>query len=175
MNPKVCISPPENKSDWVWLEKLWQKEWGGTTMVTRGTIYHLRDLNVLIAREGEKPVGAITYHLNSEDAEIISLNALVEQRGIGGALLRSAEKEVQNAGRKRIWVITTNDNLDSLRFYQRRGYRMAALYPGTVDEARKDKPSIPLVGKFGIPLHDEIELEKVFNRERVGDRPFEHV
>lgn len=30
-----------------------------------------------------------------------------------------------------------------------------------VDEARKLKPSIPLVGHYDIPIHDEIELEKV--------------
>jgi GNAT superfamily N-acetyltransferase len=158
----IHILPPRNESDWAWLEELWQREWGGTTMVTRGNTHHLHDLHALIAWEGEKPVGAITWHLNEEDAEIISLNALAEQRGMGSALIRAAEKVVKQAGKKRIWLITTNDNLDSLRFYQRRGYRMAALYPGAVDEARKKKPSIPLIGNHGIPVHDEIELEKVF-------------
>jgi hypothetical protein len=28
-----------------------------------------------------------------------------------------------------------------------------------VDEARRLKPSIPLVGDHGIPVHDELELE----------------
>jgi hypothetical protein len=58
-------------------------------------------------------------------------------------------------------VITTNDNLDALRFYPRRGFRLAALYTGAVDESRaRLKPEIPTVGDHGIPLHDELELEQ---------------
>jgi hypothetical protein len=45
-----------------------------------------------------------------------------------------------------------------LRFYQRRGYRLAALRPGAVDAARARKPSIPRVGDHGLPLRDEIDL-----------------
>jgi hypothetical protein len=57
-------------------------------------------------------------------------------------------------------VTTTNDNLNALRFYQRRGFRMTEIRPGAVDKARYLKPSIPLAGEFGIPIHDEIELER---------------
>jgi ribosomal protein S18 acetylase RimI-like enzyme len=56
-------------------------------------------------------------------------------------------------------LLTTNDNLHALRFYQRRGFRLAALYPGALAEARKLKPSIPETGYHGIPIRDEIELE----------------
>jgi hypothetical protein len=45
-----------------------------------------------------------------------------------------------------------------LRFYQRRGFRLAALRPGAVDETRRAKPSLPLTGDYGIPIHDEIDL-----------------
>jgi len=85
----------------------------------------------------------------------------VEGQGAGTALLTAVEAAAAAAGCRRLWLITTNDNLDALRFYQRRGYRLAALYPGAVDEARRVKPTIPLVGNHGIPLHDELELEKV--------------
>jgi hypothetical protein len=58
-------------------------------------------------------------------------------------------------------VLTTNDNVDALRFYQRRGFRLAELHPGAVDEARaRLKPEIPRVGDHGIPLRDELMLEK---------------
>jgi hypothetical protein len=59
-------------------------------------------------------------------------------------------------------VITTNDNLDALRFYQRRGFRLAALHRGAVDDSRaRLKPQIPPIGDHGIKLRDELELEKV--------------
>jgi hypothetical protein len=60
-----------------------------------------------------------------------------------------------------VWLITSNDNLNALRFYQRRGYRLAAVHRDAIVLARQIKPEIPLVGDFGIPLTDEIELEKL--------------
>jgi hypothetical protein len=50
------------------------------------------------------------------------------------------------------------DNLDALRFYQRRGFRMAALRSCAVERARKLKPSIPEFGAYGLPMRDEIDL-----------------
>jgi hypothetical protein len=62
-------------------------------------------------------------------------------------------------GCRRYWVLTTNDNVDALRFYQRRGFRLTAVRCGAVDEARRTvKPEIPLTGDYGIPIRDEIEL-----------------
>jgi hypothetical protein len=64
------------------------------------------------------------------------------------------------AGRTRVWLITTNDNLDALRFYQRRGFTLAALHRGAVARSRRLKPTIPEVGAHGIPIRDELELER---------------
>jgi hypothetical protein len=33
------------------------------------------------------------------------------------------------------------------------------VYPGAIDEARRVKPSIPLIGEHDIPIHDELEFE----------------
>ena len=56
-------------------------------------------------------------------------------------------------------MVTTNDNLDALRFYQRRGFRLDRLRPGAVDVSRDTlKPEIPRTGEHGIPLRDEVEL-----------------
>jgi len=54
----------------------------------------------------------------------------------------------------------TNDNVNALRFYQRRGFRLAELRPGAVDQSRRRKPEIPRVGDYGIPLRDEIDLTR---------------
>lgn len=90
----------------------------------------------------------------------MSLNALAAGRGVGSALLGAVEAAAQQAGCARVWLITSNDNLDALRFYQRQGYRLLAVHPGAIDEARRQKPTIPLVGSYGIPIHDELELAK---------------
>ncbi|UCC16424.1 MAG: hypothetical protein JSU58_08645, partial [Dehalococcoidales bacterium] len=55
--------------------------------------------------------------------------------------------------------ITTNDNTHAIRFYQRYGFKIATIYPNSMEEARKIKPEIPFTGNDGIPLRDEIEFE----------------
>ncbi|HEY3364483.1 MAG TPA: GNAT family N-acetyltransferase [Symbiobacteriaceae bacterium] len=146
-------------NDREWLAGLWQSEWGGESMVTRGRVHRLDSLHGLIASDGDVRVGAATYRVEDQACEVLSLNAMVEGKGIGTALLQAVGAAARAAGCRRVWLITSNDNLAALRFYQRRGYRLAAVYAGAIDEARQLKPSIPLVGLHDIPLHDEIELE----------------
>ena len=59
-----------------------------------------------------------------------------------------------------MWLVTTNDNLRALAFYQRRGFRIIAVHTDAVARSREAKPEIPAVGDNGIPILDEIELEK---------------
>lgn len=154
------VRPAVSPEDRAWCLDLWQREWGGEAMVTRGRVHRLQDMQAVIAWSGGIRVGLAAYRLEGESCELMSLNAVVEGQGAGTALLAAAESAAAAVGCRRLWLITTNDNLDALRFYQRRGYRLAALYPGAVDEARRVKPAIPLTGNHGIPLHDELELEK---------------
>ena len=80
--------------------------------------------------------------------------------GVGTALVEAVRARALDAGCGLLWVVTTNDNVDALRFYQRRGFRLARLRTGAVDESRETvKPEIPAIGDHGIPLRDEIELE----------------
>jgi ribosomal protein S18 acetylase RimI-like enzyme len=85
----------------------------------------------------------------------------------GTALLDGARRVASGLGLRRVWLITTNDNVDALRFYQRRGLCIAAVHPGAVDRGRLAKPAIPLDGEYGIPIHDEIELETLQSPVRI--------
>lgn len=105
---------------------------------------------------GEEPSGRATT-----DCEVIALFAEVEGRGVGSALLGEVEREAQAGGVTRLFLTTTNDNTRALRFYQRRGWRIAAWHHGSMDRARLVKPEIPLIGHDRIEVHDEIELEWV--------------
>jgi ribosomal protein S18 acetylase RimI-like enzyme len=75
-------------------------------------------------------------------------------------LLEAAAATARERGCRRLVLMTTNDNLGALRFYQRRGFRLVARRPGAVDAARARKPAIPPIGDFGIPLRDELELQR---------------
>ena len=106
-------------------------------------------------------LGLLTYRVDGPDCEVRALFATVTRHGTGSMLLDAVEAAAREVGCGRLWLITTNDNLDALRFYQRRGLRLAALRPGAVDESRAAlKPSIAEVGEYGIPIRDEIILEK---------------
>ncbi len=105
-------------------------------------------------------VGVATYIVGGDSCELLTLHATTRFAGTGSALLTEVQRRAAEAGCSRLWVVTTNDNVDALRFYQRRGFRLARLRPGAVDVSRETvKPEIPAVGAHGIPLRDELELE----------------
>jgi GNAT superfamily N-acetyltransferase len=115
----------------------------------------------LIAEEDGELAGVLTYIVDGDSCEVLTLHTAQRLRGVGTALLQAIEERAAAAGCTRLWLITTNDNLDALRFYQRRGLRLAELHPGAVDDSRaRLKPEIPRTGSFGIALRDEVLLEK---------------
>lgn len=106
-------------------------------------------------------LGVLTYVVRGADCEVLTLHAAERGRGVGTALVEALVALARERGCRRLWLITTNDNVDALRFYQRRGFALAALHRGTVDRSRATlKAEIPAVGDHGIPLRDEIVLER---------------
>ncbi len=140
-----------------------QRWWGSTEMVSRGRLWKLMELPGFAAFIRDEPVGLVTYRFEGNECEITSLNSGVEGRGIGSALIASVEKEARGKECRRLWLITTNDNLYAIGFYQRRGFILGALHKNAVDISRRIKPEIPLVGQHGIPLQHELEMEIVLN------------
>ena len=133
--------------------------WGSEVVAVRGTSLRPAEMAGFIAEQSGRLVGLLTYQLLGGDTlEIVTLNALDRRRGIGTMLIDAAAAKARRSGCREIRLTTTNDNVDALRFYQRRGFRLAELRPGAVDQARRQKPEIPLVGDYGIPLRDEIDL-----------------
>ena len=109
-------------------------------------------------------MGAATFVRDGERAELVTLNVEPRGQGLGSALLQAWEEYVREGGARRAELVTTNDNLDALRLYQRHGYRLMALVVGAVDRARRAKPAIPEHGEYGIALHDELLLAKDLRR-----------
>jgi len=144
------------------VSRLLEEHWGASEIVTRGKLRHADRLPGFCARIDGQVVGLATYYILSKQCEIISLDSLVEGKGVGSALIFAVKEAAAAAGCERLWLITTNDNTPALRFYQKRGFRLAALHRHAVDRARRLKPTIPLVGVDGIEIHDEVELEMMF-------------
>ena len=137
------------------------EHWGAEIVVAHGTLYHPAELPGFVAELDGKAAGLVTFHIAGDACEIVTLDSLHPGQGIGTALIEAVKAAAGAAGCRRLWLITTNDNLHALGFYQKRGFRLVAVHPGAVNEARKLKPEIPLIGNDGIPIRDEIELEIV--------------
>jgi GNAT superfamily N-acetyltransferase len=138
--------------------------WGDAILVVHGDVFHVTDLPGLKALIEDQIAGILHYQINQGECEILTLASLIEGQGIGSALLVAIETPAQTAGCKTLSLISTNDNLHALGFYQRRGFHLAALYPGQVTRSREVKPSIPLIGDHKIPIRDELRLEKPIQR-----------
>jgi GNAT superfamily N-acetyltransferase len=132
--------------------------WGAELVAVHGSVLRPAELPGFIAERSRRVVGLLTYQLVQDYLEITTLNAIERRVGIGSMLIEAAVGAARHFRCQEIRLTTTNDNVDALRFYQRRGFRLAELRPGAVDRSRREKPQIPRTGDYGIPLHDEIDL-----------------
>lgn len=143
-------------------ERVWgfiRERWGAEIVVGHGQVYYPHTLPGFIAVSGGEWAGLLTYHIDGTDCEIVTLDAVDARRGVGTLLIDAVRAEAIRRGCRRLWVMTTNDNLEAMRFYQRRGFRLAAARPGAIEVSRRLKPSIPEVGLHGIPIRDELDFE----------------
>jgi ribosomal protein S18 acetylase RimI-like enzyme len=135
---------------------------GGRRQVRLGEVIDVLDLPGFAAIEttgGGRVVGVATW--SAERAELASLGVApdVRRTGVGSMLVEAVNDAARSIGLERLWLCTTNDNLAALALYQRCGYRITRVVVGGVDQARELKPLIPLIGAYGIPVHDELVLE----------------
>ena len=143
---------------------------GGPRVVSRGTLFDLARYPALVAwHEGDR-VGLAIYHAQPPEAELLAIAATQQWQGAGTALLMEVEALATRAGCERIALVTTNDNTDALRFYQRRGYRLTAVHPDAFDEVLRLKGltnDAPVIGHHDIVIRDELLLTKAL----VADPP----
>jgi ribosomal protein S18 acetylase RimI-like enzyme len=147
---------PDNREK---IKRFIAAHWGADFVVARGRIHHPEELPGFIVREDKQIIGLITYQIEAAGCEIVTLDSTRPNQGIGTALIEAVKQAARQAGCTRLWLITTNDNLTALRFYQKRGFGLAALHRNAIELSRQLKPGIPAVGESGIPIRDELELE----------------
>jgi ribosomal protein S18 acetylase RimI-like enzyme len=152
MDSVRCLTP----ADLPRLRNFWIEQWGGELMYMHGDVVRYDEVEGFVYGDW---AGLITFQMRGDECEITSLDSLQEGKGIGTKLIDEVLRAARAKKCRRVTLVTTNDNLRALGFYQKRGFRLAALHCGAVDDSRKHKPSIPLTGQNNIPLHDEIELE----------------
>jgi len=136
-----------------------EEHWYSRIVMSHGRAFYPDQEQGFIERRDGEIVGLITYHIENDAMEILTLNSTLEGARIGSSLMLNAIEATRRQDCKRVWLTTTNDNLRGIGFYQRLGFRMVKINLGVVDEARKVKPQIPTYGERGVRIQDEIVME----------------
>lgn len=157
MENKILVRSIE-KTDKNWIRKVMVDSWK-SEMIVASRLFNALTLPGFIAEIDNKPTGIVTFDISDKRLEIVSLNSISEGQGVGSTLIEKVKKLAKEKNLKSVWLVTSNDNIDSLKFYQKRGFRITKVYPDAIDKARKIKPQIPKIGNYGIPLKDTVELE----------------
>ncbi len=138
---------------------LFERDFGRARIVAFGSLMSLDDAPALVAEMKGELAGALAYRLRGDALQIVALatDPTWQRSGVGGHLVAEAELLARRLRLSRIVVATTNDNLPSLYFYQRRGYYLTEVIPGALvphNPAPDDR------GFGGIPVRDELRLGK---------------
>lgn len=158
---------PVGGDDLPWVRRVVSDAFASPRIVSGGVLHEATELPGFVAEKDGARAGLLLYRVEARELEVIVLLALHERIGVATRLIAEAEQMARGAGCRRLWLVTTNDNLTGLAFYQAQGWRQVAIRRGAVAEARRLKPEIPLFGANGLPKEDELEFELT-----LGDLPF---
>lgn len=155
---------PKSSKDRSWINSLLTEHWGSSRIVTRGMIYDAENLPGFVGIIESKPVGLITFHIDNQECEIVTLDSLLVRIGIGSTLITATRQHAINLGCWRLWLITTNDNVNAIRFYKAYGFKIAAVHRNAIELSRSLKPEISMIGFNGVPILHEIEMEIILHK-----------
>lgn len=164
MHPPPLPVRPLRDADRELMRALLSQRWGSSIIQLDGRAIDASALPGFVAdAEDGSIAGLITLLDEPAHCEIVTLDALQPYAGTGSRLVELAAIRARSLGLRELLTRTTNDNLDALRFYQRRGFRLHRLNAGAIDREREADPEIPLIGWHGIPLRDEIALVRALD------------
>jgi GNAT superfamily N-acetyltransferase len=160
---------PLAEEDRPWAVEIETDSWGEPVVARLGELVDPTGLPGFIAFLNGERAGLLSYALRGDQCEVVTIRSLHEGQGIGRALLDAVRDTAIEAGCRRLWLITTNNNLRALQLYQRWGMDIVALHRHAVSDARRRlKPSIPNRDGAGIPIAHELELEMLLEARRGG-------
>ena len=164
MSQILSIVPISNNYR-VLVDTLIAESWSGPFIAVHGVLFDTRTQPGFVAVEDGAVAGYILYDLSDSNCEITVLESVIRGRGIGKALIDTVVDIAKQAACRRIWLVTTNDNTNAIRFYQRFGFNLQCVHINAVDKARGLKPQIPLTGCDNIPIKHEFVFEIILDND----------
>ena len=146
------------------INQFFEKNWGNNFIVSNGKIFYGNELPGYMALKENEIIGLLTYHIENNSCEIVSLNSLHPDEGIGSKLIEKIINKAKSKKFSRLWLITSNDNMGAMKFYQKRGFVFKAIHPNAIEKSRLMGQNIPILGSDDIPVLDEIEFEYQFEK-----------
>lgn len=135
------------------------RHWCSDKMLIRGEIIDMTSVDGFALFERGELTGLATYIIRGGVCEVVSLDSVYGGRGVGHALLDRVRETAAAAGCDTLRLLTSNDNVEAIKFYQVYGFELAGVNLGAIDREREAKPEIPLYGRHGIPVRHEIDFK----------------
>jgi predicted N-acetyltransferase YhbS len=79
-------------------------------VASKGVIQDTRTQPGFVAVEAGEAIGYILYNIADNACEISVFESLLENRGVGRALIDAAVQAAENAGLGRVWLMTTKQS-----------------------------------------------------------------
>ncbi len=154
----VEVRGPEDEEQLRRLSRRVRSTWG-ETVARRGEVLDPADGELIGAYLDREIIGVATYAIRGDECEVVAIEAYQQRMGIATALMDAIRARAKAAGCDRLWLVTTNDNLPAIGFYQRWGMDLVAFRRDAVTDARATlKPEIPETGHDDIPIRHELEF-----------------
>lgn len=149
------------QKDKTWVNEFINEHWGSNKVVVHKKVYYPYKLEGFLAETNKEQIGLVTYKIKNKKCEIVTLNSIRENKGIGTHLVNLVLRKAKGSGCNIVWLITTNDNIKGIYFYQKLGFRLVKVYLDAVNESRMLKPEIPLKSENGIQIRDELKFNLI--------------
>lgn len=155
----VEVRGPDDSEERGRLSRRVRSTWGDV-VARRGEVLDPADGELLGAYVDREIIGVASYAIRADECEVVAIEAYQPRQGIATALMDAIRARAAAADCRRLWLVTTNDNVPAIGFYQRWGMDLVAFRRDAVTEARASlKPDIPELGLEDIPMRHELEFE----------------
>ena len=135
------------------------REWTSTSVARLGELVEAAELPGHLATLAGRRVGLVLVDVRHREYEVVAISTSEPRRGVGRALMERCFAEARDTGCRRVWLVTTNNNITAIAFYQRLGMDLRALHRHALRVSRELKATIPERDADGVRIDHELEFE----------------